>query len=283
MHKPEGVNKVNDGTILLKKILCASLLCLAGTYGALADNIRVVTKINNNQNFFIEHRAIEGAFTVKATVGYFYNPANSWIGDFSDEGRQITGVEGLANSTVGYGASFGYTHLSGLGLSADYIGFNSRWTTADVPFAVSYHVLSLTPSYRFALGKKSDWALRLGLGIGFSLSDITWEVIGATARANNASLSTVDVGNNPSGRQSFQRHGVNRTSARAKDDAGFVLTPQLSLEYDNGFFHGDINVRYLHALKDVRYNGVDFLTGNTYIVGSGPLGFFLGGAVGVNF
>ena len=37
-----------------------------------------------------------------------------------------------------------------------------------------YHVVTFTPNYRFKLDQANHWGLRLGLGIGFSVSDIAW-------------------------------------------------------------------------------------------------------------
>ena len=102
-------------------------------------------------------------------------------------------IDGKGNSAVGYGASLGYTHQSGFGLSADYLGFNNKWNSGGNNYDASFHALTLTPSYRFALDRGNQWGLRLGLGVGLSLSDITWGSGGKTANA----LTTT---NNPAGK-----------------------------------------------------------------------------------
>ena len=63
----------------------------------------------------------------------------------------------------------------------------------------------------------------------------------------------------------------------------FVLVPQVALEYDNGAFHGDINVRYLYAMKNVKYDGTGELIDQTYTVSAGPAALFIGAGFGVNF
>ncbi|MDI9314107.1 MAG: hypothetical protein QM529_05500, partial [Hydrotalea sp.] len=76
----------------------------------------------------------------------------------------------------------------------------------------------------------------------------------------------------------------------AKDDAGFVLAPQVALEYDNGMLHADINVKYIHELFNVRYFGSEgSVSGQkesgaiTYTSIAGPLALFVGAGLGVNF
>ncbi|MCX8515572.1 MAG: hypothetical protein ORN57_01060, partial [Alphaproteobacteria bacterium] len=69
----------------------------------------------------------------------------------------------------------------------------------------------------------------------------------------------------------------------AKDDAGVVLVPQVALEYDNGMLHAEINVRYIHALKNVKYDGTGELMGKTYSVNAGPVGLVVGAGFGFSF
>ena len=77
----------------------------------------------------------------------------------------------------------------------------------------------------------------------------------------------------------------------AKDDAGVVLAPQLAIEYDNGFLHADLNVRYIHGLLNVRYFGNEDSSAVwnkssgsiTYTSKTGPLATFVGLGLGINF
>ncbi|MCX8515847.1 MAG: hypothetical protein ORN57_02470 [Alphaproteobacteria bacterium] len=76
----------------------------------------------------------------------------------------------------------------------------------------------------------------------------------------------------------------------AVDDAGLVVAPQIGLEFNNGFFHVDLNARYMHAMKDVKYygregavNSIDTNGDITYTSKSGPLSFFAGIGIGINF
>ena len=327
---------------------------------------------------FVVNKAVDGKFTLKGDVGYLYNFTNSWnVGGAS--------LKGVGNSAVGYGASLGYTHRSGFGLSADYLGFNSKGRAGDGNYDASLHTLTFTPSYRIALDANKNWGLKLGLGIGFSLSDITWsapagavnnvaskaiisnkennsggKLAGGAARRVNFQTwslllrgadgdltalrdltlegsitanpedikkgfsklisnpvvlnaleggaitlthSAADLGLTPSQASKLQSLGVtfamkpqtdtappvalgnsaNPPVAKAKGDVGFILVPQVALEYDNGYFHGDINVRYIHALKNVTYNGTGNAAGTTYNLAAGPAGIFVGASLGVNF
>ncbi|MCX8515650.1 MAG: hypothetical protein ORN57_01465, partial [Alphaproteobacteria bacterium] len=70
---------------------------------------------------------------------------------------------------------------------------------------------------------------------------------------------------------------------RAAAEPSFVLVPQVAFEYDNGLFHGDLNVRYLHAVQNVRYQGLAEQAGKTYSVNNSAVGLFVGAGFGVNF
>ena len=131
-----------------------------------------VGKVVNNK-FYI-NKSVDGFFTIKANIGYIYHFPTKWNMDGVK-------VNGAGNSAVGYGASVGYTHRLGFGLSADYLGFNNKWNSDGTGYDASFHTLLFTPSYRFALDKESTWGLRLGLGVGFSLSDVAWGKTGGAA------------------------------------------------------------------------------------------------------
>ncbi|MDI9314529.1 MAG: hypothetical protein QM529_07655, partial [Hydrotalea sp.] len=317
----------------------------------------------------------------------------------------IGGNKSTATGGVGYGASLGYTHKSGLGLSADYLGFNHKWTglgtdvksKTEFNYDASYHVVTLVPSYRIKLDSANNWGLRVGLGVGFSLSDVSWaqkisasngaqssgvKVAGgafyqqtagqafplsicgagntrtfsllrdssdrfeanscndaaglpfAGLRTNDFAIATffksinftqaelknipehsnttlhgIIISNGDSNIATpilnscvwgmvngcYQADGSQYTApapsgGSAKDDAGFVLAPQVALEYDNGMLHADINVKYIHELFNVRYFGsegsVDGLATSgaiTYTSIAGPLALFVGAGFGMNF
>ncbi|MDI9314551.1 MAG: hypothetical protein QM529_07765, partial [Hydrotalea sp.] len=130
--------------------------------------------------------AIDGKLLLKADVGYVYSFGGGWT-------KSGTGVTGDNQSTAtggfGYGVSLGYTNKSGWGVSADYLGFAHKWTgvgaggQGNYNFDAPYHVMTVTPSYRFALDRANRWGLRLGLGLGFSLSDISWKAAGSPSGA----------------------------------------------------------------------------------------------------
>ncbi|MDI9314035.1 MAG: hypothetical protein QM529_05115 [Hydrotalea sp.] len=122
--------------------------------------------------------AVAGKLMLKADVGYVY----SFAGDWSKTGGLNPG-DNKSKSTggVGYGASLGWTSKTGFGLSADYLGFNHKWTglgtndsTTQFNYDAAYHVVTFVPNYRFKLDSADNWGLRVGLGVGFSLSDVNW-------------------------------------------------------------------------------------------------------------
>ena len=276
-----------------------------------------------------------------------------------------------------------------------------------------YHVLTITPSYRFSFGQSKEWGLKVGLGVGMSLADVTWgtaktakgasgkvaggaiyrviatclsiqsasgsysdskggAINGVTFLANECKTQAaapgagvsdkvlVDILNlkssyftYTSGTISYgiwRRLGADENAATtklegakspvetagsytgnfesrdayiarctttacegqaasatgaaaaagivetyvapaisssggsggsAKDDAGFVLAPEIALEYDNGLLHADINARYIHGLANVKYDGQNGTSNQ--LQRSGPLAIFIGAGFGVNF
>ncbi|MDI9314368.1 MAG: MAP7 domain-containing protein [Hydrotalea sp.] len=72
-------------------------------------------------------------------------------------------------------------------------------------------------------------------------------------------------------------------------DIGFVVAPQVAFEYDAGMLHADINMRYMHELKKTKQHYEAGAAPETEAMNisdtskSGPLAFFVGGAIGLNF
>lgn len=66
-----------------------------------------------------------------------------------------------SGSHFGYGANIGYTHKSGWGVSADYFGYGGS----------AYNAVTLSPTYKFALDKNGEFAIKVGLGVGASFSE----------------------------------------------------------------------------------------------------------------
>ena len=417
---------------------------------------------------------VAGKLNLTANVGYVYNFDSKWDSEVGT---------GKANGGFGYGARIGWTNTSGFGISGDYLGFTSKWSNGTTEYSNPYHVLTITPSYRFSFGQSKEWGLKVGLGVGMSLADVSWGTAmtakgasgkvaggavyksaatetessnmgdvahsgvpgeiarhdmfttassptatsaGGSVTCSNyfitdgfASATTIEatdicIGNEHSGnfrldRPSGSATGVEKNKKQnlgkggtagatfsygyvtrvsitdsdivadikagnivwakdtiaasiwsaavstattateaqkvvdalkaaaaswtagagnfqaaratissavqtildagavgsdvaklkgnlaaaiaaapvadaggsAKDDAGFVLAPEIALEYDNGLLHADINARYIHGLANVKYDGQNG-TGNQ-LQRSGPLAVFVGAGFGVNF
>ena len=334
---------------------------------------------------------VAGKLNLTANVGYVYNFDSKWDSEIAT---------GKANGGFGYGARIGWTNTSGFGISGDYLGFTSKWSNGTTEYTNPYHVITITPSYRFSFGETKEWGLKVGLGVGMSLADVTWgtaktakgasgKVAGGALYQVGASLGCGAVGaysdsiggtknnvtftsnqcktdspppsagpsdkavadtlllsgssgiNYFSGKISFglwRRLGTNEANAEAffktkefallgsvgtytgnfesradyvarcgeaaasaaesggaqncvasgassggsaKDDAGFVLAPEIALEYDNGLLHADINARYIHGLANVKYDGQNGTSNQ--LQKSGPLAVFVGAGFGVNF
>ncbi|MDI9314547.1 MAG: hypothetical protein QM529_07745 [Hydrotalea sp.] len=432
-------NLLNTSVLLLTTILTGA------THANLA-NAQTAKSSNSGTgaNGPLLANAVAGKLLLKADVGYVY----SFAGDWSKTGGSNPGDnKSTATGGVGYGVSLGWTSKTGFGLSADYLGFNHKWTglgtndsTTQFNYDAPYHVMTITPSYRFKLDSADNWGLRVGLGVGFSLSDVNWarqvdptgnakangtKVAGGAAYyVNDENVTPSDFGlendltgdcatsggkfninilftdsnygaeskickllvgdakvegftddqivtaiNNgkikvagavssslgiaysvwskalganatPAGVTALISNAItvihfqlgtavvmnadtwgkltatqqnalvtagvvyeNNTAptptptpaaassgGSAKDDAGFVLAPQVALEYDNNLLHFDINVKYIHGLLDVRYFGSEgAVSGSassgaiTYTSKAGPLALFIGAGLGINF
>ncbi|MDI9314513.1 MAG: hypothetical protein QM529_07565 [Hydrotalea sp.] len=135
--------------------------------------------------------AVGQQLTLKADVGYVYSFAGDW-NKSTAESPSIGGNTSTATGGVGYGVSLGLTSKTGFGLSADYLGFNHKWTglgtnvnsKTEFNYDASYHVITLVPNYRIKLDSADHWGLRFGLGLGFSISDVNW-----TQKINNGAQS----------------------------------------------------------------------------------------------
>lgn len=403
-------------TLKLMAVMGAAVITILCTPDARAADITNNIILSKPPTAMDGTNFLDGRLTVKTDIGYLYNMPGTW-----QRGDGKT-TDAAGNSTVGYGASIGYTHRSGFGFSTDYLGFNSNWSSNNgaesqsapnnsYHYNARYDLVTFTPSYRFQLDKANHWAIRLGLGLGLSLSQMTITrqpdaVSGALQLAkgaittslgstfdnrstiyifNNSGYTTANqpgydgqylcsddnpfaftsadgsagpfyrsvhigvdfymgtttkhqgfyaennnfvlpanscltgvtftntvIGTNGGGRFSgvraittmplssiFQDPNAPQptpappqvtTTATVKDDMGFVIAPQLSIEYDNGIFHGDIKMRYFQALKNVDYFGADHAlyrsdqtSGNQYTNRSGPMAFFASLGLGASF
>ncbi|MDI9314527.1 MAG: hypothetical protein QM529_07645, partial [Hydrotalea sp.] len=146
-----------------------------------ALNSAVFNNYANAQDIKINSDNADGKLMLKADVGYVYSFGGDW-NKSNAQSPSIGGNKSTATGGVGYGASLGYSHKSGIGLSADYLGFNHKWAglgtdvnlKTEFNYDASYHVVTLVPSYRIKLDVANNWGLRVGLGVGFSLSDVAW-------------------------------------------------------------------------------------------------------------
>ncbi|MDI9314037.1 MAG: hypothetical protein QM529_05125, partial [Hydrotalea sp.] len=172
----------------MKKLILTSSL-LATTLLATATHAQNVTNSRGTgANGPLLANAVAGKLLLKADVGYVYSFAGDWSKTGNADAPKNGDNKSAATGGVGYGVSLGWTSKSGFGLSADYLGFNHKWTglgtndsTTQFNYDAPYHVMTITPSYRFKLDSADNWGLRVGLGVGFSLSDVNW--------ANNLSAS----------------------------------------------------------------------------------------------
>ncbi|MDI9314543.1 MAG: hypothetical protein QM529_07725, partial [Hydrotalea sp.] len=374
-------NLLNTSVLLLATILAGTTTttttALAQTATSPSSSGAVGQKSWGVKNPLFD--AVAGKLNLTANLGYVFNFASNWDGN--DIGT------GNANGAVGYGARLGWTHKSGFGISGDYLGFTSKWSNGGTDYTNPYNILTITPSYRFSFGQNKEWGVKVGLGIGMSLADVSWGTTktakgvngGASRKVAGGAIyqaSVVTAGANPpvwqptvcgpdgnatalqntadslagSGVRNKCNNGAGNavtnaqiadwlkglgvtssdgvdltlgssgvlivsgsgavapevaclvwggtwngiangagscvvagasTGGSAKDDAGFVLAPEVAVEYDNGLFHGDINLRYIHGLANVKYDGQNG-TANQ-LQKSGPLALFIGAGLGVNF
>ncbi|MDI9314036.1 MAG: hypothetical protein QM529_05120 [Hydrotalea sp.] len=398
-------------------------------------NIAMAQTTGTGTNGPLLANAVAGKLMLKADIGYIYS---------------LNGSGATSASGVGYGASLGWTNKSGFGLSADYIRFNNKWTgpgisdaTKQYNYDASYNVVTLVPNYRIKLDSAGYWGIRLGVGVGLSISDVNWvsqasasggaqqngvkvasaasyavtkskggpaitvspsdfglssdPMFGGNCAVTNGNFSTAMIfsdskgaplatgagmqlgdgsnrctvtanNNHVAGFSNAQianalitgkiqlsdirmenpvAYGVwsvflqgnpvasaivdfNRATALGffeagntvyvatalwnqldtavqgyltaagavageapvtpsvtKDDLGFVIIPQVAVEYDNNLLHADINVKYIHELFNVRYAGNEALAlasaQGTYASKAGPLALFIGAGLGINF
>ncbi|MGI9461265.1 MAG: hypothetical protein ACR2NY_01645 [Alphaproteobacteria bacterium] len=65
-------------------------------------------------------------------------------------------------------------------------------------------------------------------------------------------------------------HGISTGDSETTMATRLVISPQISVEYNNGLFHSSLNMRYLHALTESHLN-------------AGPIAFYIGLGAGFNF
>ncbi|MDI9314221.1 MAG: hypothetical protein QM529_06075 [Hydrotalea sp.] len=124
--------------------------------------------------------AFAGKLMLKLDGGYIYSFARTWNKSDTTTGASISTNTSAITDGVGYGASLGYTNESGFGISADYLGFNHNWTSGGTDpanqynYDASYNVVTFVPNYRIQLDASDYWGLRIGVGVGFSISTINW-------------------------------------------------------------------------------------------------------------
>ncbi len=358
----------------MKKIVYGAVLgmVLSGHNVAIADSAR--NKDSNHESLFSKNLnnnlladKINGQFTLKVDLGYLVNLPGKLNKSYQDGTTDSTALG--AYSSFGYGASFGYTSNKKWGLAFDYLGFNRKWNNDSYNYQANYHIIGLTPSYRFSLDKKNQWGIRLGLGVGVALSDITYTRLavptGGTAiivdvkspeHSQNCTFRTDGDGLKPGDRVAFGKYsstvvtektlpggniGPNRcvhfqygkgftdkgeykveadailtprpkpfdaneyiplpdkkntslldegidasaagSTTTARGGASMVLAPQIAAEYDNGYFHADINARYIVALQKFHYTGREDNDAVKHTSNPGSLAFFVGAGMGVNF
>ncbi|MGI9461498.1 MAG: hypothetical protein ACR2NY_02845 [Alphaproteobacteria bacterium] len=130
---------------MMKKLLVATALSLVLLSAARAENMLA--------------DKIDGKLTLSGNVGYIYNFAGKWRSHNSKSGN-----------SVGYGLSFGYDHKSGFGISSEYLTYTHNYEIGNDSYKVPYHIATFTPSYR--INFEDNWYLKVGLGLGFSISSI---------------------------------------------------------------------------------------------------------------
>ncbi|MCX8516158.1 MAG: hypothetical protein ORN57_04125 [Alphaproteobacteria bacterium] len=197
------------------------------------------------------NKPAEGRISVKADVGYLYRFAGKGSND-------------NLSAMIGYGASVEYTHQSGFGLAVSYLAFSNKFLMDGNNYDQPFQMLTFTPSFRLGLDENKQWGLRLGLGVAVSR---------AGKHESKTKYHDDDAG----------LGDKTETEENHRKDTGVLLVPQLALEYDNGIFHGDLNVRYFHALNNVHNDSMADPSVKNYNLQIGPMGIFAGVGLGVNF
>ena len=110
-------------------VVVASCTAMGGATKAMAQNVSSSSSGAVGQTLL--SNKIAGKLLLKIDVGYIYNFSGQW----DKQGRKTKSESDGSNISVGtggvgYGASLGYNHLSGWGVSADYLGFDHKWVGA---------------------------------------------------------------------------------------------------------------------------------------------------------
>ncbi len=199
-----------------------------------------------NSNFLFNK--INGKIFVNAGGGFFYHQTNiqTWTGST---------ISSLQTAGFAFGASTGYEHASGFGLSFDYLGFYKTWrhqllvsdgTPKEFTFVNWSHIISLTPTYRIGFGITKYIGMKFGFGLGLMIPNL--------------------------------QVTVNNVKQNFKGSIGWVMLPTVSIEYDNGIFHSDLTGKYIYAFNDITY-GNDAGSRTK----AGEVGFYAGVGLGLNF
>ncbi len=199
-----------------------------------------------NSNFLFNK--INGKIFVTAGGGFFYHQTNiqTWTGST---------ISSLQTAGFAFGASTGYEHASGFGVSMDYLGFYKTWrhqllvadgTPREFTFVNWSHIISLTPTYRLGFGITKYIGMKFGFGLGLMIP--------------NLQVTASDV------KENF------------KGSIGWVMLPTIAIEYDNGIFHSDLTGKYIYAFNDITYGG----NAGSRTKG-GEVGFYAGVGLGLNF
>ncbi|MDI9314034.1 MAG: hypothetical protein QM529_05110 [Hydrotalea sp.] len=158
-------------------------------------NVNVARPATSPRPVLLPKNQAVDRFVIKGDVGYVYGLSGSWSKTNDLNLNQEGSNSSLATGGIGYGGSLGWTSDTGFGLSADYMGFNRKWTGAGTGSSAStnynydanYHVVALVPSYRFSLDSDNHWGLRFGVGLGTSISNIKWAQQASTSGGSASS------------------------------------------------------------------------------------------------
>ncbi|MDI9313381.1 MAG: hypothetical protein QM529_01710 [Hydrotalea sp.] len=214
------------------------------TYTMVQDGL-IATTPPKYVNVNMLRDAVAGKFLLKIEGGYLYQFANSWVTSADTISRPENPL------WLGVGGSIAYEHASGFGLSADYFGIYSQWSAGALATDKSYtqllHIISLAPTYRFGFGASKYVGIKLGLGVGSSISSLTVTHPDAATENLNGQY-------------------------------GLFLTPLVALELDNGILHLDINGKFIYSFLDIGYGGTQ-----NYISKLGEVAAYGGFGLGLNF